>query len=139
MKYLLDTNVISELIAKQPSPRVMAWVEQMDDTQAYLSVITIGEIKKGIERLPASARKQQLQRWLEDELLIRFSGRIVAIDSAVMLIWGTLTANLESSGRKLPAMDSLIAATALSGSYCLVTRNEADFAETGVTMLNPWK
>jgi predicted nucleic acid-binding protein len=138
MNYLLDTNVISELVAKQPSQRVIDWIDHVTDERIYLSVITIGELKKGIEKLPASQHKELLRKWFTEELLVRFAGRILPIDTAVMLTWGQLTATLEQQGRKLPAMDSLIAALALQGGFTLVTRNEADFADTGVTILNPW-
>jgi tRNA(fMet)-specific endonuclease VapC len=138
MNYLLDTNVISELVAKQPSQHVIDWIDHVADERIYLSVITIGELKKGIEKLPASQRKDSLRKWFTEELLVRFAGRILPIDTAVMLTWGQLTATLEQQGRKLPAMDSLIAALALQGGFTLVTRNEADFADTGVTILNPW-
>jgi tRNA(fMet)-specific endonuclease VapC len=138
MRYLLDTNVISELVAKQPNARVLAWLDSTDDSQVYLSTITIGEIKKGIEKLPDSPRKEQLRLWLEHDLLDRFSGRIIAIDINIMLTWGELTANLEKKGRKLPAIDSLVATAALHGHFHLVTRNESDFQDTGVTLFNPW-
>lgn len=138
MNYLLDTNVISELIAKQPSPKVVEWIDTLADERIYLSAITIGELKKGIEKLPASQRKASLQEWFDEELLVRFVGRILPIDTAVMLTWGQLTARLEQRGRKLPAMDSLIAAVALHGGFTLVTRNDADFQDTGVTLFNPW-
>lgn len=139
MNYLLDTNVISELVAKQPSQRVIDWIDNAVDERIYLSVITIGELKKGIEKLPASQRKELLRKWFTEELLVRFAGRILSIDTAVMLTWGQLTATLEQQGRKLPAIDSLIAALALTSGFTLVTRNEADFADTGVTILNPWR
>jgi len=139
MKYLLDTNVISELVAKQPVAQVVTWIDNIDDTQAYLSVITIGEIKKGIEKLPDSARKERLRAWLSDELIVRFSQRILAIDVNVMLNWGNLVAMLEMKGRKLPAMNSLIAAVAIHGQLTLATRNVNDFRDTGVTLINPWR
>lgn len=138
MNYLLDTNVISELVAEQPSQKVVEWIDTLTDERIYLSAITIGELKKGIEKLPASQRKELLREWLTEELLIRFAGRILSIDTAVMLTWGQLTATLEQRGRKLPAMNSLIAALALQGGFTLVTRNAADFRDTGVTVLNPW-
>lgn len=138
MNYLLDTNIISELVAKQPSQKVVEWIDTLADERIYLSAITIGELKKGIEKLPASQRKALLREWLTEELLTRFTGRILTIDVTVMLTWGQLTATLEQRGRKLPAMDSLIAALALQRGFILVTRNEADFYDTGVTVLNPW-
>ena len=105
MNYLLDTNVISELVAEQPSQKVVEWIDTLTDERIYLSAITIGELKKGIEKLPASQRKELLREWLTEELLIRFAGRILSIDTAVMLTWGQLTATLEQRGRKLPAMN----------------------------------
>ena len=139
MSYLLDTCVISELIAKRPNPQVVAWVDGLDDEQVYLSVITLGEIKQGIEKLPDSRRKMQLNQWLEEELLARFHGRIAGIDTEVMLTWGELVARMEAHGRTLPAMDALIAAMALHGDFALVTRNVRDFEGTGVTVINPWE
>lgn len=139
MKYLLDTCVISELIAKQPNPRVLDWIDSVDADGVYLSVITIGEITKGIEKLPQSRRKQELSDWLENELLIRFQENMIELDTSILIRWGQLNANMESSGQTMPAIDSLIAATALSRGLILVTRNEADFAGTEVEILNPWK
>ena len=86
MKYLLDTNVISELAAKRPNLQVVQWIDSLEPDDVYLSVITIGELRKGIEKLPDSRRKQTLQDWLSDELLVRFSGRILAVDIEVMLV-----------------------------------------------------
>jgi predicted nucleic acid-binding protein len=139
MNYLLDTNVISELILKQPNKRVVQWLDDLDPNRVYLSVITIGEIRKGIEKLPPSKRKEAVKEWLEADLLLRFQGRILEITTDVMLIWGELTGRLEKQGRPITAIDSLIAAIALQGDCCLVTRNERDFQHTGVKIINPWK
>lgn len=138
MRYLLDTCVISELVAKRPAEHVVEWVDALDPDAVYLSVITIGEIQKGIERLPKSRRRAQLEAWLADELLGRFGGRVVPLDEDVLRTWGRLTASLEARGITLPAIDSLLAASALHGEFVLVTRNEADFAATGVHIHNPW-
>jgi toxin FitB len=139
MNYLLDTNVISELIAKYPNAKVIDWLDNLDPATIYLSVITIGEIRKGIEKLPPSQRRETLSTWLETDLLLRFQGHIVEITIEVMLTWGALVAQMESRGQRIPAIDSLIAASALQGGYTLVTRNEDDFQGTGVTLVNPWK
>ena len=139
MKYLLDTCAISELVAKQPSEIVIDWIDNIDQESVYLSVITIGEIRKGIEKLPDSKRKVNLQQWLNDELRIRFRGKILAIDTDVMLVWGELTGRLESEGKKMPAMDSLIAAIAIHNNCSLVTRNENDFKYAGLNIVNPWQ
>jgi predicted nucleic acid-binding protein len=138
MSFLLDTCVISELVAKQPNPDVVQWVDSIDENLLFLSAITIGEIKRGIEKLPDSSRKSALEDWLEDDLLIRFRDRILSIDAAVMLVWGQLAADLEKEGKPMPAVDSLIAATCLQGKLDLVTRNESDFVHSGVTVINPW-
>jgi toxin FitB len=139
MNYLLDTNVISELIVKQPNKKVVEWLDRLDPNAVYLSVVTIGEIRKGIEKLPHSKRRDKIKEWLEGDLLFRFQGRILEITTDVMLIWGELTGRLEREGRQITAIDSLIAAIALQGNCCLVTRNEHDFQHTGVTTINPWK
>jgi tRNA(fMet)-specific endonuclease VapC len=138
VRYLLDTNVISELVARQPNQSVLTWLEALDQTAVYLSVITIGEIHRGIERLPESPKRDRLRAWLSDDLLMRFSDRIVPIDTGVMMAWGSMVARLLSEGRPLSAMDSLIAAQAIHHGYSLVTRNESDFHDTGVNVVNPW-
>jgi predicted nucleic acid-binding protein len=139
MKYLFDTCVISELVAKRPNQKVIDWIDQLDPDSVYLSVITIGEIRKGVEKLPDSPRKATLQAWLTDELLVRFNGRILPIDIAVILVWGQLIGRLELKGKKMAAIDSLIAASALHNKCELVTRNEDDFKHAGVKIVNPWK
>jgi toxin FitB len=138
MNYLLDTCIVSELIAKQPNQTVLNWLDAQVPTDLYLSVITIGELTRGISRLPTSRRKSTLENWLNADLLSRFSNRIPVLDLATMQLWGHLIGNLEPRGRVLPLMDSLIAAIALQGSFCLVTRNEKDFEGTGVTIINPF-
>ena len=127
MKYLLDTCVISELVVKQPNPNVVEFVDSLDPDDSFLSVITIGEISKGIEKLSKSKRKQELQAWLKGDLLIRFDGKIISLDANILVEWGILTARLEATGRTMPALDSLIAATALARQLILVTRNVSDF------------
>jgi toxin FitB len=138
MKYLLDTCVISELLAKHPNPDVVNFVDSLDPENVFLSVITVGEIAKGIKKLSASKRKKELEAWLRDELLVRFDENIVPLDINVLIRWGELSANLEGIGITLPAMDSLIAATVLAHQMTLVTRNESDFENTGIEIGNPW-
>jgi tRNA(fMet)-specific endonuclease VapC len=139
MNYLLDTDVISELVSKRPDRKIVEWLDRLDPNTIYLSVITIGEIRKGIEKLPPSKRRDRVKEWLEGDLLIRFQERILEITTEVMLIWGELTGRLEKEGRPITAIDSLVAAIALQGNYRLVTRNEHDFQDTGVTVFNPWR
>ena len=134
MSYLVDTNVLSELRRKQPQPEVVAWFTQRPRQTLYLSVLTLGEIRKGIERLGA-ARQQPLLDWLEVELPNYFLGRLLAVDAHTADRWGRL---LASAGRPLPVVDSLLAATALQHDLTLVTRNTADFAGSGVRLINPW-
>jgi predicted nucleic acid-binding protein len=139
MKYLLDTCIISELVSKQPNPKVVEFVDLLDPEDVYLSVITIGEIVKGIEKLSKSRRKTDLHNWLNEDLLVRFEGNILTLDTDILIEWGALTARLESVGKTMPAIDSLIAATALAKKMTLVTRNVSDFNETVVEIVNPWK
>jgi toxin FitB len=139
MKYLLDTNIISELISKQPQPAVRDWIDRCDPQTLSISVVTLGEIRKGIEKLPVSKRKDVLRNWLATDLLIRFEGRVAAITIPVMLVWGELVARMEANGTPIAAIDSLKAAIALDGNYALVTRNERDFLHTGVVVINPWR
>lgn len=139
MNYLLDTNVISELIARQPTQKILDWLDSLDPSTIYLSVITLGEIRKGIEKLQPSKRKDAIQTWLETDLLLRFQGKILDINVDIMLIWGELIGRLENEGKPIAALDALIAATALQGGFRLVTRNDSDFQHTGATILNPWR
>ncbi len=137
--YLLDTCTISEAAVKQPHPKVLNWLTTQSPATVYLSVVTIGEIIKGIQKMPASRRRTELETWLHQELLLQFQHRIVEIDLATMMVWGELTGRLVSQGRQLPTMDSLIAAIAFHHSFILVTRNEKDFVATGVSIFNPWQ
>lgn len=139
MKYLLDTCVISELIAKKPSKKVIDWIDNIEQESVYFSVVTIGEIRKGIEKLPESKRKVSIQKWLNDELLIRFQGKMLVIDTHVMLVWGELTGRLDIEGNRMPAIDSLIAAIAIHNNCSLVTRNQDDFQNVGLSIINPWE
>ncbi len=139
MNYILDTNVISELVARKPNIKVIAWLEKVDPDNIYLSVITLGEIKKGIEKLSASKRKNTLDSWFKEELLTRFHNRILLLDLPILLTWGELTARLEKSGTPLPAIDSLLAATALQTEFTLVTRNTGDFQLAGISLYDPWQ
>jgi toxin FitB len=139
VKALLDTCVISELVSKQPDQKVVASIDSLDPEDVYLSVITIGEIVKGIEKLPRSRRKTDLQIWLKDDLLVRFEGNIIALDTEALVKWGVLIAHLEEAGRVMPAIDSLIAATALAKKMTLFTRNVNDFDGAGIEIVNPWK
>jgi len=139
MTYLLDTCVISEFTRRQPNERVVRWLSKTDEETLYLSVLSIGEIRHGIERLEDSPRKEDLRHWLENDLILRFDKRILPLDIHVLLIWGELVGGLERKGRKVPALDGLIAATALANDLVIVTRNTVDFAPCGVRLFNPWE
>jgi toxin FitB len=137
--FLLDTNCISELVRANPSPAVLRWVETADERLLYLSVLTLGEIRKGIAILPSGARRTKLETWLEVELKMRFAGRILSIDSSVADRWGIIAAAAKRTGRPISAVDGLLAATALHHGLALVTRNVADFATAQVQVVNPWQ
>jgi tRNA(fMet)-specific endonuclease VapC len=138
MNYILDTNVIAELVTSQPDPNVTRWIEGVDPQTVYLSVITVGELKKGVEKIPDSRRKTVLEAWLVKDLLVRFQDHLLPIDTSVMLTWGLLVARLEAIGKPMPAIDSLIAATTLRSGCTLATRNVGDFEHAGISLLNPW-
>ena len=139
MKFILDTCVISELISKKPKPQVIEFVDGLESDDVFLSVITIGEIIKGIEKLPDSPRKVELRRWLQDDLLARFQGKILPLDTDTIVEWGMLSARAEANGKPMPAIDSLIAATTLANKMTLVTRNVSDFDAAGLEIANPWQ
>ncbi len=136
MSYLLDTNVISELARPAPSPAVVSWFEQTPDESLHLSVLTLGEIRKGVERLPESAKRERLRLWLEINLPEWFEDRLLPVDACVAERWGRLMAE---AGRPVPAIDSLLAATALHHELRLVTRNVQDFRFPGLEVINPWE
>jgi predicted nucleic acid-binding protein len=137
MKNLLDTCVIAEYKKPAPDVKVMNWLAAQIEESLFLSVLTIGEIEKGIARLPASKRKQTLETFLES-LVTRFDRRILDLDTRTLRRWGALTAMLEKKGRVLPIVDSLLAATALEHDLTIITRNTGDFAGTGARVLNIW-
>jgi predicted nucleic acid-binding protein len=138
VNYILDTNVISELVSASADPRVLEWIGGIDQDSVYLSVITVGELKKGIEKLESSNRRKTLELWLEEDLLVRFSERILDLDLSVMLVWGGLVARLEKEGKPHPAIDSLLAATTLYTGFTLVTRNTKHFKHIEIPVLDPW-
>ncbi len=139
MNYLLDTCVISEFAARQPTEKVVSWLAKLDPETVFLSVVTLGEIQKGIDKLPASKRKEALRTWLKNDLLVRFRDRLLPLKTGEMLTWGTLMSKVEAKGAPMPLIDSLIAATAVHHDLVVVTRDVDDFAPSGVRLLNPWE
>lgn len=138
--FLLDTNVISELMKPRPSRKVIAWVEGTAEALMHLSVITIGEVRKGIDLLDdADPRRAALQGWLDRDVRIRFAGRLLAFDDGVAERWGQLEALAKKRRLTLPTVDAQLAATALHHGLTFVTRNTIDIAPTGVPVFDPWK
>ena len=135
MSYLLDTNVLSELVRPEPSASVVEWFDGVPDDSLYISVLTVGEIRKGVESMADSARKEKLRVWLEHTLPDWFDKRMLAIDDEVAERWGRL---LAETGRPAPAINSLLAATALQYGLRMVTRNSKDFVFPGLEVINPW-
>ena len=138
MKVLLDTCVLSELQKNQCDSDVLECINQINDNDIYLSVITIGEITKGISLLKTSNKKKRLIQWLVTIEQV-YGKRILPIDTQSVQFWGELTANAQKKGITIPAGDGLIAATALQHGLHLITRNESDFINTGALIINPWK
>jgi toxin FitB len=136
--FLLDTNVISELIRPKPDPKVTKWIDATDEDLLFLSVLTLGEIRKGVMLLPRSGRRTALESWLRNDLSLRFSGRILNIDQEVADRWGQLSALTSARGANVAVIDGLLAATATEHDLTLVTRNTRDVAATGVSLWNPW-
>ena len=137
--FLLDTNIISELVKPKPEANVTEWVENTDESLLYLSVLTLGEIRRGIAALPQSRRRATLEAWLDKDLRARFDGRILVIDQEVADRWGLLTAAARNSGIVLPVIDGLLAATALEHNLTLVTRDTGQIPSMGVAVFNPWE
>ncbi|MHB8057444.1 MAG: PIN domain-containing protein [Desulfuromonadaceae bacterium] len=138
MKYLLDTCMISELVKKEPNPAVVSWLDEQDEQKLFLSVLNLGELQKGISKLPDGTKKDELQAWVALDLVERFTGRILELDLETALCWGRLQGEAEQAGEKLRVMDSLIAATAAAHGLIVVTRNVRDIERCGVKVFNPW-
>jgi toxin FitB len=139
MNYLLDTCLIPELAKSKPDKKVVDWVLSENETGFYVSVLTFGELNKGIEKLPESKKKEGLRVWIEDELKDRFQNRIIGIDMRVSILWGRIQCVAEKEGKPMPAIDSLIAATGIAHDLIVVTRNVSDMEQSGVRLLNPWE
>ena len=138
MSYLLDTNAVSEWVKPRPDPGIARWLDEVDEDRTYLSVISLGELRKGVERLADGRRRARLDRWLASDLPDRFGERMLPVATAVADEWGRLLARAENAGTPVGGADALIAATAKVHSLQVVTRNVAHFRHAGVRVLSPW-
>jgi len=138
MNYLLDTCIISEVIRPKPSKNVIGWLREQDENNLYISVLTLGEIHKGIEKIQDINRKRKIHLWVEQDLRDRFRDRILPINTHVAMIWGQIQGQAEQSGRGMPTIDGLIAATGLAYNMVVVTRNVSDMKASGVALHDPW-
>lgn len=139
MKYLLDTCVLSELVRPSPDKHVLHWIKTADEQSLFISVLTFGEIAAGVAKLTKGARQETLEHWLEHDLSDRFRGRVLPVDLTVSKTWGKVRAETDRLGRRLPAIDGLIAATALAHDLTVVTRNLEDMKQSGVSLFSPWQ
>lgn len=136
--FLLDTNVPSELVRPRPEPKVQAWVAAQNLDTLFITSVSFGELRKGIIMLPQGKRRAELEAWIETDLSILFSGRVLSVTRSVAERWGVLEGQRQLAGKPLNVPDGMIAATALEHGLTLVTRNVKDFEQLGVSILNPW-
>ena len=138
MNFLLDTNLVSEWTKPRPNPGVVRWLADADEDRVFISVVTIAELRHGVERLAIGRRRKRLNEWIEGELLFRFDERILPIDAATADAWGRIVAHREGLGRPIGTMDAFIAATAQVHKLTLATRNQTDFEASVAAVVNPW-
>ncbi|MBX2991423.1 MAG: type II toxin-antitoxin system VapC family toxin [Bacteroidetes bacterium] len=136
--FLLDTCVISELTKPKPHPAVIEWLDTHDEQTFFLSVLTLGEIEKGITKLPTSRKKKRIMQWFDHDVQQRFEGRILDVDVRVAVAWGKIQGEAEKKGEPVPTIDALLAATAEVHGLKVVTRNNTDIERTGVPTVDPW-
>lgn len=139
MKYLLDTCVISEIIKKEPNKNVLSWLTAQQEDNLFISILTFGEIQKGIEKASDPQRKKKLKLWVEEDLKKRFEGRIILIDLKVVMNWGTIQEAAELAGKSMPTIDGLIAVSGLTYNCIVVTRNISDMEQSTAELFNPWE
>ncbi len=138
MNFLLDTNVVSEWVKPRPNAGVMHWLASVDEDRVHLSVVTLAELRHGIQRLSPGARRTRLEHWLQNDLAQRFATRILPVDAILADHWGRVLAQAEAVGRPAGGMDALVAATSACFDLTLVTRNVSHFAPLGIRIINPW-
>jgi predicted nucleic acid-binding protein len=138
VSFLLDTNVVSEWVRPRPDAGVVAWLAEVDEDRTFISVVTLAELRHGIERMAVGQRRRRLDEWVRDELPSRFDGRVLSVDAVVADSWGRITAAQEKVGRPIGSADAFIAATVEVHGLTLVTRNRSDFEPTVKAVVNPW-
>jgi predicted nucleic acid-binding protein len=138
VSFLLDTNVVSEWAKPQPNEGVVRWLFEADEDLLFLSVISLAELRFGVERLPLGVRRSRLDGWIREELAERFEGRILPVDQQVANVWGQMQAGSEAQRRRMNQMDCFLAATAKIHGLTLVTRNREDFSGFAKELINPW-
>jgi predicted nucleic acid-binding protein len=139
VKFLLDTNVVSEWVRPQPDRNVISWLAEVDEDRVFISVISFAEIRRGVEMLMAGRRRERLANWLAEELPLRFEERILDIDPRVAETWGVVMARGQKIGLTIGSMDAFVAATAEAHGLTLATRNVKDFRRLGISLLDPWR
>jgi predicted nucleic acid-binding protein len=138
VRFLLDTCVLSELVKPKPDANVVDWVGRQDEHNLFLSVITIGELRKGIAKLPPGSKRSRLERWVAEELAARFRQRVIPVESRVASAWGVILGEAESRGEKIPVIDALIGSSAIVHGCTVATRNVSDLDRTGADVISPW-
>lgn len=138
MSYLLDTNLVSEWVKPKPAPGVIEWLGGIDEDDLFISVVTLAEIRDGIERMPLGAKRERLDEWLSVMLPDRFEDRTLGIDCETAIACGHVMARIRRLGRVVDVIDAFVAATALRHNLALVTRNTADFENLDLKLVNPW-
>jgi predicted nucleic acid-binding protein len=136
--WLLDTCVISEFTKPRPSAHVIEWLSGCDEDTLFLSVLTVGELERGIARLPPSAKRASLERWLQAEVVQHFGPRVLPISPRIATVWGQIAGGADAKGQPLPVIDALIAATSIVNNCTVVTRNTIDFERSGARCFDPW-
>ena len=138
MRLLLDTNILSEVTKPRPEARVMDWLDELDEDRAFISVVSIAEIRRGVALMDIGRKRDVLAEWLAEDLPRRLGNRVIPIDEPVALAWGDLMGSAKRSGRGMSSMDGLIAATAIKHDLTLATRNTKDLDGFGISLLDPW-
>jgi hypothetical protein len=138
VSFLLDTNVVSETLRPRPIAAVMHWLKEVDEAEVFVSAMTLGEVRYGVERLAPGRKRSFLEAWVTGDFPRRFSGRILSLDSVACDLWGRFLALSERRGRPMGVADALIAATAAANGLTLVTRDAGDFAVLDIPLFNPW-